>query len=124
MMRTRGFILLVILLCGIATGVVAESTAGSEPEPYTSEEFPLWARNLRRAEIVATGTLPLTLLASRLIYGLVRFVVKSIQAGAIDMAYAPGFLSSPGAVPLTRTEKLGILGGAGGLSIVVALIDL
>jgi hypothetical protein len=66
----------------------------------------------------------LTLLAARLLYGVGRFVVKSIQAGAIDMAYAPAFLSSPGAVPLMREEKLIILGAAGALSATVALIDL
>ena len=117
----------VLLLFTIAAQLAGAQTLevpSSEPAPYTNEEFPQWALDLRRAEIVATGTLPLTLLVARLLYGLGRFTVKSIQAGAIDMAYAPAFLSSAGAVPLSRDEKLIILGAAGVLSSTIALIDL
>ena len=117
---------LVLLLCTFAQLLPAQTLQPppEEPDPYTEDEFPQWALDLRRAEIVATGTLPLTLLASRLLYGLGRFAVKSIQARTIDTAYAPGIFSSPGAVPLARGEKLIILGAAGALSVIIALIDL
>ena len=88
-----------------------------------AESVPQWARDLRRAEIVATGTLPLTLLASRLTYSLVRFTYQSIVAGAIDPTYAPWFLAPPGSPELTTGEKLGVIGGAVTLSAVLAYVD-
>ncbi len=87
------------------------------PEP------PQWARHLRRAEIVATGTLPLTLLASRLTYSLVRFAYQSIVAGQPELTYAPWFLAPPGAPELTTGEKLGVIGGAVALSSILAFVD-
>ena len=122
--RTLVAILLLFSLGVQLAGAQTLEAPSSEPVPYTDDEFPPWALDLRRAEIVATGTLPLTLLVARLLYGIGRFAVKSIQAGAIDMAYAPAFLSSAGAVPLSRDEKLIILGAAGVLSSTIALIDL
>ena len=125
-MTRRRIIALLLTIAISASTVLGQSTgtASAEPEPYTEEEFSRFALNLRRAEIVATGTFPLTLLASRLIYGLVRFTIRSIQAGGLEMAYAPAFLATPGAVPLSRGEKFIILGGAGLLSTTIALIDL
>ena len=125
-MNTVRRVTAILLLLLVTFQCVAQSVDIDLPEaePYSEEEFSDFALNLRRAEIVATGTFPLTLLASRLLYGLVRFAVRSIQAGSIAMAYAPAFLSVPGAVPLSRGEKFIILGGAGLLSTTIALIDL
>jgi hypothetical protein len=95
-------------------GIVSEQI---ETEP------PLWARNLRRAEIVATGSFPLTLLASRLVYSLLRFTVKSIELGAIDMSYAPWFLAPPGSPELEFNERVGIVAGAAAFSSLIAFID-
>ena len=86
-------------------------------------ETPQWARNLRRAEIVATGSFPLTLLAARLTYSLLRFAVHGIQDPSTAMAYAPWFLAPPGSPELEFTEKLGIVAGAASLSSLIALID-
>ena len=101
----------------------ADEAPDNEAAPLT----PQWALNLRRAEIVATGSFPLTLLASRLTYSLLRFAVKSIQSSiagdGIDMSYAPWFLAPPGSPELEFTEKLGIVAGAASLSSLIALID-
>jgi len=97
--------------------------SGTPPAEEPVPEVPQWARDLRRAEIVATGSFPLTLLASRLVYSLLRFVVKSVQARAIDPAYAPWFLAPPGSPELEFSEKLGVLGGAGAFSMLIAFID-
>lgn len=92
-------------------------------QPYEPAEFPEWARNLRRAEIVAVGSFPLTLIASRVIVTTGRFILKSIESGGINPAYAPPAFAPPGAIPLEREGQLAIIGGATVLSIVVALVD-
>ena len=111
--------LLSVAFC--AVGQVESETV--ESEPYREDEFPDWMISLRRAEIVATGTLPLTLLASRVVYSLIRFTVASIATGTINLDYAPGFFAPPGAPPLTQVGKLGVVAGAIGLSSIIAWID-
>lgn len=124
----RTFGLLVLLVLPLVAPVAGAQQAAAPPrvdeaEPYDEAEFPQWALDLRRAEIVALGALPITLLASRLLYGLGRFTVESIRARQIAPAYLPPFLAPPGAVPLTREDNLWIIGGAVSLSTVVAIID-
>lgn len=121
-MRIRGVALAMLLLM-VGSLATAQVTDENEPAPYEKEEFPDWMLSVRRAEIIATGTLPLTILASRIVFSLVRFTVESIKAGAIDPDYAPWFFAPPGAPPLTQAQKLGVVGGAIGLSVIIAWID-
>ena len=132
--RIVGLILLVVMTAtgafGQTTGTQGPAGAGAEDTAADGtaadtepEGTPLWARNLRRAEIIATGSFPLTLLAARLIYSLLRFAVRSLEAGAIDVTYAPWFLAPPGSPELVFNEKLGIVAGAAGFSMLIALID-
>ncbi|MEE8441247.1 MAG: hypothetical protein V3S41_05950 [Spirochaetia bacterium] len=132
--RVVGLILFIVMTAagafGQTTGLPranvppAEETMGdASPGEIPPGDPPKWARNLRRAEIVAIGSFPLTLLAARLTYSLLRFAVRSIQAGGIDVIYAPWFLAPPGSPELEFAEKLGIVAGATGLSSLIALID-
>ncbi len=105
---------------GQATG--APQTAGPASAEVTAET-PRWALDLRRAEIVATGSFPLTLLAARLTYSLLRFAVHGIQDPTSAMTYAPWFLAPPGSPELEFGEKLGIVAGAATLSSLIAFID-
>ncbi len=94
-----------------------------DAEPYEEEEFPRWARDVRRAEIIAFGSLPISLLASRLLYGFGRFLFASIDAGRLDPSYLPPLFAPPGAVPLSRTDNIRIVIGAVSISAAIALID-
>jgi hypothetical protein len=69
--------ILVLLLAVAATAVAAEDE--HVPVPYTPEEFPAWARDLRRAEIVFFGSLPFSLFFSFEAYDLGRFVVSGFD---------------------------------------------
>lgn len=124
----------VALLLALALGAISvapaqaqatadEDTSGTPAIDQPVSVSPRWVRDLRRAEIVATGTLPLTLLASRLAYGVIRFGARTLEAGAIDLAYAPGFLAPPGAAELVTTEKVGIIVNAVVLSALIAVLD-
>lgn len=101
----------------------AGTTRSASPVPYSPDEFPLWAKNLRRAEIVTIGVFPFTLLYTSLAYDLVRFVAKSVQAGTIDLTYAPWFFAGPNKPPLSPGENLGVLLSASGLAVVVGIVD-
>ena len=123
---TGRLVLVVILLLAASFAAVAQESdtiTVDDARPYDQEEFPRWARDLRRAEIVATGTLPLTLLASRLLYGLGRFAYFSIAGGALDPNYLPPLFAPPGAEPYTRTDNLWIIAGSVSLSGAIAFID-
>jgi hypothetical protein len=91
--------------------------------PYEASEFPGWALAVRRGEIVALGSLPISLLASRLVYGLGRFTVQSIATRSFAVAYLPALFAPPDAVPLAREDNVRIVVGALFISGVVAVID-
>lgn len=64
-MRARRF-LCVIMLALLA--VPPLRAADDEPEPYSEDEFPQWARDTRRLEIITLGSLPFTTLCASLLY--------------------------------------------------------
>ncbi len=91
----------------------AESTA---PVPYSEEEFPEWLIGLRRAEIVAMGSLPITFVASFFAYDIIRYMVHGF-----DRSYLP--IGSPNPVPYSLQENLGVLTAACTVSGIIAIID-
>lgn len=121
---------LALLLIGAAAGgawgqagdrPAPEAPAGAlnDPVPYERSEFPEWAHALRRAEVIAIGSLPLTLFGVRMVYGYARWAAHGF---ADDM---PPFPFGPigGGAGLNETEELGIVIGAAALSVTIALID-
>lgn len=101
-----------------ATPVPSTTTTppvNTDPVPYTKEEFPDWALKLRRGEIVAFGTIPLTFILSYLAYDYIRF---GVHMG--DPNYNP---LAPGHVPYSFEESAGVAITACSISICVALID-
>ena len=118
-----------ILLCFlILPGVWGQSDSegdsdGSEPIPYTPEEFPGWARDLRRGEIVALGSFPVALILTNLSYRLGRFTIESLERGEFATEYAPAFVSPEQRAGLSEDQRLTMILTAGGVSVTVALVD-
>ena len=119
-------LLLIAAVAGGAWGQVgdgsqAESPAGalSDPVPYERSEFPEWAHALRRAEVVAIGSLPLTLFGVRLLYDFTRYAAHGFAPEVRPFPFGP----IGGGAGLTETEMLGIVIGAAALSVAIALID-
>ncbi len=127
--RTRSIAMALALasVLSAAAPVTAQSASArpviADAEPYEDDEFPRWARDLRRAEIVAFGSLPISLLASRLIYAVARFTYKSIELGTVASAYLPPSIAPPGAVPLSREESAWVVLGAISISSIIAVVD-
>lgn len=89
-----------------------------KPEPYKPEEFPQWAHDLRRAEIIAFGSLPFTLF-------FVKFAIDSFRYADNDWdrRYAPWPLKSAGAIEMDEDQKIAALVAAGFGSVLLAFVD-
>ncbi len=107
-----------------ATPVFPDSVRdGQEPPPWRYEEFPQWAWDLRRGEIVAIGTFPIALILSSVVYEVGRFTLTSIQNQRIDAETAPFFFSPGGGEPFNQQERIGLIIGSAAISLGVALAD-
>lgn len=102
---------------GASSATGGTAAQGPQPVPYNPEEFPLWLRKVRRAEVIWIGAFPVTLLFSRLGYQVYRY-----YANGQSQAYAPSFFGTP-ATPLTQDERIGVVLGGIGLAGLVALAD-
>jgi len=82
------------------------------PEEYDPSEFPLWAQDLRRFEVIAVGTFPITYLFTSLIYDFSVYAANSF-----DSQYSIGSQRSSQDIAI-------IIGSAGAISFILATIDL
>ena len=118
-MKTGTAVLLISFVSLLpAGGLSAQETSSTAPESYTEDEFPLWAKDLRRFEVVLIGSLPFTYLYTSLSYGLIRYGVNGF-----DPAYAPSLQTGAETVPMTRNEKIGVLLAGIGTAALVAVVD-
>ncbi len=87
-------------------------------EPYTADEFPEWALDLRRGEIILFGSFPFTFFFVSEGYDLYRYSVSGF-----DPDYAPWPFKDPVKGPYTFEEQIGVVVAAASLSLVIAVID-
>lgn len=106
-----------------ASGATANASTTLQPVPYQPDEFPQWAKDLRRAEIITIGVLPFAYLYTNAMYDLGRFLVLTIAGNPSAGNYAPWFFAPPTKPGLTDGEKVGILVGSIGVAALVALLD-
>ena len=96
-----------------------DTDAEHTPLPYKKDEFPEWQRDLRRAEIIALGSLPFVTLLSSLSYDVYRYYDHNQ-----DERYKPWpFRDSAIAVPKTEDEQKRVLLIAVGVAVGVAVVD-
>lgn len=114
---------------GAPAGEAPPAGAVTDPVPYERSEFPEWAHALRRAEVVALGALPITLIGVRLVYGFARYAAHGFTADGAGSPPAtwPDVRPFPfgpiGGSDLTDTEEIGLIIGAVALAVTIALID-
>ena len=85
---------------------------------FDMSEFPLWARDLRRGEIIAFGAFPFAYFLANFSYDAMRW---SNNGG--DNRYAPWPFNSAGTIEKTQEEKIATIGFAAGVAIVIAIVD-
>ncbi len=94
-----------------------KTQSANDAVPYGADEFPSWARDLRRGEIVAFGALPFTVFFS-------KFVVDSIRfAEYRDFSYAPWPFNTTSSVELSEDQKIQVFVSGAVVAVAVALVD-
>lgn len=111
-------ITVVLLLVVFITIPLFSGDSLPEYEPYEDDEFPQWARDLRRSEIIFFGTIPFTFFLSSISYDFYRFAYNDYNE-----AFAPAILGNKTPPIRTNDEKLQIILVSVSLSGVLALAD-
>jgi hypothetical protein len=99
----------------------AQSSSPGKTSPslgFDTSEFPLWAKDLRRAEIVAFGSLPFSVFFT-------TFAVDTWRcySNGWDPLYAPWPFKPPGAVNMTQDELAMTIAAAAAVSVAIAITD-
>ncbi len=93
------------------------------PEPYTSDEFPLWVRDLARFEAVFIGAFPVAMFFSAIILDTYRLIDNSVAANSFQSGYIPELFNA-NHVPYSQQEQEILIGmGLAGAGI-VAITDM
>jgi hypothetical protein len=119
----KGFFLFVILAL-IFPGHTLRASGKSETRTGTSagaeekSEFPQWAKDLRRADIITFGAFPLTFFLG----GIVVDTYRASQHGW-DTRYGPWPVNMGGSVSRTTDEQIATICVAAGGAVLVAVAD-
>lgn len=111
------FLCIVLIYMPVMSAYSDESDSNeNEPVPYEDDEFPVWAKKLRRAEIIMFGSIPITILLSYFTYNFIRFGTHGW-----DSEYRP--FGNPNKPDYTTREHIGVLITACSISVSIALAD-
>jgi hypothetical protein len=113
----KKLILCIILLIILGTNIFAQAAATAKTT-WDAEEFPLWAHDIRRAEIILFGSFPFAWFTTTFILDIYRSATHEW-----DNKYFPWPLKPAGAVELTTDEWMTSIYGAAALSVGVAVAD-
>jgi len=114
------FVLIILIFLGSQSGLLAQtsSSASMGSTNFDMSDFPLWAKDLRRGEIIAFGSFPFTYFLMNFGFDLYRW-----GTNGWDRRYAPSLFSSAGAIEKTQTQKFITIGLSAGGAIIVAAVD-
>ncbi|MDR2028996.1 MAG: hypothetical protein LBP93_05595 [Treponema sp.] len=125
MIKIKRYIGLVLLLSctgmavyGQTSSTVANSISNLPATQFDTSDFPLWAKDLRRAEIVAFGSFPFTVFFASLGMDLYRSAAHDW-----DRRYAPWPLKTAGSIDMTTDQHFITLGIAAAGSVLISLAD-
>ena len=107
-----------IILCVFLALFSLHNLYPQDSPHFDMSGFPQWARDLRRAEIVAIGSFPFTYFLTNFSFGMYRYSTNDW-----DRRYAPWPITGPGAIEPTNKQKISILGIAAGGAIIVSIVD-
>jgi hypothetical protein len=99
-----------------AAGVLRKTDA-------VTSDFPLWIRDLRRAEIVAFGSFPFTMFTATFVMDTYRWAAQGGGTSEEARRYAPWPFKSAGAEEMTDDEHIITMVAAASASVTIALLD-
>lgn len=109
-------IIAVFLLAIFSSKIFSEEI---KAEPYRSDEFPQFMKDLRRAEIITLGSLPFVTITATLVYSTIRWGMNDFKSGAFPNPFVK---ASKGG--FTQKEQIGILCTSIGISFAIGITDL
>jgi hypothetical protein len=112
------YLLFLMLLIAPLGRAAAQTTPVLPSQDYKPHEFPLWARDLRRAEIVAFGSFPFTVLLGTFVVETITFINHDW-----DARYRPWPFKSAGGVAMSRDDRILALEMAALGSVIISLAD-
>jgi len=108
------------LTANLAAQTTAPKTDNSQDAIRADpKEFPQWAKDTRRFDIIAFGAFPFAFFTATFVTDSIRWAENSG-----DMSYAPWPLKPSGSYDPTTDEKMLTIGVAASLSVFIALTDL
>jgi len=107
-----------LLLFGIFFCNAEDSDDNTDPDPYEKEEFSEWILDLRRAEIIFFGLIPLALGLTFEVYDIFRYYTNNM-----DPLYKPWPFKEPNAATYETEEQIGIIITAVSISALITLAD-
>jgi hypothetical protein len=114
--------LFVFLFFSAALSSLSAQSSASQPVlpavQFDTSEFPQWAKDLRRGEIVAFGSFPFAFFFATISMDLYRSATHGW-----DRRYAPWPVKPAGSIDMTKDEQLLTLGLAAGGAVAIALTD-
>ena len=124
-MIKKSLILLLALIVFLAASCATTGSSGEEqteePAEYETEEFPEWLMQVRRAEIIFTGSFPISILLANVGYSL----YSAFSSGLFESYSIDSITGSSGYTDEQRYEILSIsLGISGGITLVDFIIGL
>ncbi|MDR2842100.1 MAG: hypothetical protein LBV52_02740 [Spirochaetaceae bacterium] len=114
----KTFAIFVILFAVFSCSNVFAQQDTKSTTTETEYEFPQWAKDLRRGEIIAFGLFPFSWLIASTFVDIYRSSIHNW-----DSAYYPWPLKAAGGPPMTNSEYVLTIGAAAGISVGLALVD-
>jgi hypothetical protein len=103
---------------GQTSSSVTNSISNLPATHFDTSDFPLWAKDLRRAEIVAFGSFPFAIF-----FATVGMDLYRSAANDWDRRYAPWPLKTAGSIEMTTRQHVITLGAAIGGAVLISLAD-
>jgi hypothetical protein len=122
--KKRGFFLIPLCLCflvipAVVHGQTSTGTAAAlQSTQFDTSGFPLWAKDLRRAEIVAFGSFPFTFFFATFAMDTYRYA-----SHGQDIRYAPWPFKPSGAIDMSQDELILTMSIAAAGSVVISCAD-
>lgn len=113
----RRIIAALVMMIFISSQVLGQET--DVPAPYRPDEFPKWTLDLRRAEIVTFGSLPISFMLTALVYDVAYLTVDSVNYENNPDLYERASFGSH----RTQDDITNLILISGGVSLVIGLTD-
>ncbi len=112
-------IISIALLLVFSCGIVFSAEPTVTIEPYTKEQIPNWAKDIRRTEIITLGSLPFVTIGVTMGYSFYR-----VFSNDMNFSYFINPLSSSASASLSEEEQKGLIISSVCISALIGLTDL